>query len=220
MRGIIMKILYLDTSSSFLCAAILEDDKVLEQNKDQLGNNLSSHTLPRVEEMLKVNNVKVDDIGKIICVNGPGSFTGIRIGLTIAKTMAWSKKIPIIAISSLEAMALSSDGDYNYIVPAIDARRNFVYSTIYDTQNKNFIMEEKHISLDTLQVVLSNLVGSISFVSNDKLDVDYDVQPYDPKIEKIVKEFMNKEPVNPHSIDANYLKLTEAEEKKMESENK
>jgi len=215
-----MKILYLDTSSSFLYAAILEDDKVLEQIKDQLGNNLSSHTLPRVEEMLKVNNVKVDDIGKIICVNGPGSFTGIRIGLTIAKTMAWSKKIPIIAISSLEAMALSSDGDYNYIVPAIDARRNFVYSTIYDTQNKNFIMEEKHISLDTLQVVLSNLVGSISFVSNDKLDVDYDVQPYDPKIEKIVKEFMNKEPVNPHSIDANYLKLTEAEEKKMESENK
>jgi tRNA threonylcarbamoyladenosine biosynthesis protein TsaB len=215
-----MKILYLDTSSSFLYAAILEDDKVLEQIKDQLGNNLSSHTLPRVEEMLKVNNVKIDDLGKIICVNGPGSFTGIRIGLTIAKTMAWAKKIPIIAISSLEAMALSSDGDYNYIVPAIDARRNFVYSTIYDTQNKNFIMEEKHISLDTLQVVLSNLVGSISFVSNDKLDVDYDIQPYDPKIEKIVKEFMNKEPVNPHSIDANYLKLTEAEEKKLESDSK
>ena len=142
-----MKILYLDTSSSFLYAAILEDDKVLEQIKDQLGNNLSSHTLPRVEEMLKVNNVKIDDIGKIICVNGPGSFTGIRIGLTIAKTMAWAKKIPIIAISSLEAMALSSDGEYNYIVPAIDARRNYVYSTIYDTQNKNFIMEEKHISL-------------------------------------------------------------------------
>ncbi len=215
-----MKILYLDTSSSFLYAAILEDDKVLEQIKDQLGNNLSSHTLPRVEEMLKVNNVKIDDIGKIICVNGPGSFTGIRIGLTIAKTMAWAKKIPIIAISSLEAMALSSDGEYNYIVPAIDARRNFVYSTIYDIQNKNFIMEEKHISLDTLQVVLSNLVGSISFVSNDKLDVDYDVQPYDPKIEKIVKECKNKEPVNPHSIDANYLKLTEAEEKKLESDKK
>ena len=76
------------------------------------------------------------------------------------------------------------------------------------------------LSLDTLQVVLSNLVGSISFVSNDKLEVDYDVQPYDPKIEKIVKEFMNKELFNPHSIDANYLKLTEAEEKKLESENK
>ncbi len=215
-----MKILYLDTSSSFLYAAILEDDKVIEQIKDQLGNNLSSHTLPRVEEMLKINNVKVDDIGKIICVNGPGSFTGIRIGLTIAKTMAWAKKIPIVAISSLEAMALSSDGDYNYVVPAIDARRHFVYSTIYDTQNKNFIMEEKHISLDTLQVVLSNLVGNITFVSNDKLDVNYDVQPYDPKIDKIVKEFMDREPVNPHSIDANYLKLTEAEEKKLESENK
>ena len=81
-------------------------------------------------------------------------------------------------------------------------------------------MEEKHISLDTLQVVLSNLVGNITFVSNDKLDVNYDVQPYDPKIDKIVKEFMDREPVNPHSIDANYLKLTEAEEKKLESENK
>ena len=215
-----MTVFYIDTTSSYLYTAIVRDNNLLAEVKKDLGKNLSVETVSIVNDMFNNVNINPNEVNKIIVVNGPGSFTGIRIGLTIAKTMAWAKKIPIIAISSLEAMALSSDGEYNYIVPAIDARRNFVYSTIYDTQNKNFIMEEKHISLDTLQVVLSNLAGSISFVSNDKLDVDYDVQPYDPKIEKIVKECKNKKPVNPHSIDANYLKLTEAEEKKLESDKK
>jgi tRNA threonylcarbamoyladenosine biosynthesis protein TsaB len=165
--------------------------------------------------MFLVKNISIDDIGKIICVNGPGSFTGIRIGLTIAKTLAWAKNIPIIPISSLEAMALSSDGNYNYVVPAIDARRDYLYASIYDNENGCFIMNEKYISKETLEIAIKNLAGKITYISNDILDVEYDVQPYDPKIDKIVFYAKNREPVNPHSIDANYLKLTEAEEKKL-----
>lgn len=214
-----MKTLYLDTSSSFLYTAILEDDRIIKQVKEKLDNNLSSYALPRVEEMLKDCDIKVDEIDKIIAVNGPGSFTGIRIGLTIAKTLAWAKKIPIIAISSLKAMALSSSADYDYIVPAIDARRNYLYASIYDANNKSFIMNEKHILLDTLAVALGNLPGKVCFITNDKINTDYDVQPYDPDISLIVKETKDEEPVNPHSIDANYLKLTEAEENKLKEDN-
>ncbi len=215
-----MKILYLDTTSSFLYTAILEDNKVIAEVKEELGNNLSDYTLPRIEGMMKIKNISVDEIGKIIAVNGPGSFTGIRIGLTIAKTMAWAKNIPIIPISSLEAMALSSDANYDYVVPAIDARRNYLYASIYDAKNNNFVMNEQYINADTLNIALENLSkDSITFISNDKINVNYDVQPYDPKIEKIVGIVKDREPVNPHSIDANYLKMTEAEEKQKEELN-
>ena len=214
-----MKILYLDTSSSFLYAALLENDEVISEIKEKLENNLSIYTLPKVEEMLKNANIDINEIEKIIAVNGPGSFTGIRIGLTIAKVLAWAKNIPIIPISSLEAMCLSAGEDYNYVVPVIDARRGFVYASIYDNQHDMFIMHEKYINFDTLLIALSNVEGSVNFITNDKIKVDYPVLPYDPDISKIVRHTMNRESVNPHAIDANYLKLTEAEENKLKEEN-
>lgn len=214
-----MKILYLDTTSSYLYTAILEDNNIIAEIKEELGNNLSSYTLPRIQEMMYVKGISVDDLKKIICVNGPGSFTGIRIGLTIAKVLAWAKNIPIIPISSLEAMALSADGNYDFIVPAIDARRNYLYASIYDTKNKNFVMHEKHVLSDTLNIALDSLVGSICYITNNQINANHDVQPYEPKIDKIVNEVKDRESVNPHSIDANYLKLTEAEENKLNEEN-
>lgn len=214
-----MKILYLDTTSSFLYAALLENDKVIQEIKEKLENNLSIYTLPKIEEMLKQANIDINDIEKIIAVNGPGSFTGIRIGLTIAKTLAWAKNIPIIPLSSLEAMSLSAGEDYEYVVPVIDARRGYVYASIYDNQNDKFIMQEKYISFTTLLVALSNVTGTINFITNDKIDVEFPVIPYDPDIPKIVRNVMNRESINPHSIDANYLKLTEAEENKLKEEN-
>ena len=215
-----MMTLYLDTSSSFLYTALIKDESILVEIKEHLGNNLSENTLPRIEGMLSIKNVSVNDIDRIVVVNGPGSFTGIRIGLTIAKTLAWAKNIPIIPISSLEAMALSYDGNYDYVVPAIDARRSYLYASIYDTKNNSFIMNEKYVSVETIGVALDSLVGDICFVTNDVIDTKYDSQPYDPKIEKIVNLVKDRETVNPHSIDANYLKMTEAEEKKMsEKEN-
>jgi tRNA threonylcarbamoyladenosine biosynthesis protein TsaB len=213
-----MKILYLDTTSSFLYCAVLENNTLRNQIKEKLENNLSMYTLPKLHQLLSDCSISINDIDKIIAVNGPGSFTGIRIGLTIAKTIAWAKNIPIILVSSLEAMALSYDGDYNYIVPAIDARRNYLYASIYDTTKKSFIMKEQHISLDTLNIALGNLGEKISFITNNKIVTNYDIQPYDPKIEKIVKEVSDREPVNPHAVDANYLKLTEAEENKIKEE--
>ncbi len=213
-----MRILYIDTSSSFLYTAIISNGSILAEIKEKMDNRLSANTLPRIEEMFSVKNISISEIDKIIAVNGPGSFTGIRIGLTIAKTLAWSKKIPIIPISSLEAMALSYDGDYNYIVPAIDARRNNVYASIYDTQNNSFVLKEQHISMSTLDIALSNITGKISFITNDQLNTKYDIQPYEPKIDKIVKEVENRDPVNPHAVDANYLKLTEAEENKLKED--
>lgn len=207
-----MKIFYLDTSSNYLYTAILEDTKVISGIKEKLERDLSRLALFKIEEMFKNNNMDLNDIEKIIVVNGPGSFTGVRIGLTIAKTISWAKKIPIIQISSLEAMALSSDSKYNYTVPAIDARRNYVFATIYDNVNKSFILKEQYISINTLEAAMGNLGDDITYISNDKLDTEYSIQEYVPDISYIVENVMNREGINPHSVDANYLKMTEAEE--------
>ena len=134
-------ILYLDTSSSYLYSALFNDDKIIDSLNLNLSKDLSSKALSLINEMLKKNNVFFNDLKKIIVVNGPGSFTGVRVGLTISKVLAWSLDIPIITISSLEAMALSSNLKEGYVVPMIDARRNYYYSGIFDINNGCFILK-------------------------------------------------------------------------------
>jgi len=205
--------LYLDTSSSFLYTAILKNLNIIAEIREKLDRDLSSLALVKISEMFDKNNININDIEKIIVVNGPGSFTGVRIGLTIAKTLAWAKKIPIIPISSLEAMALSDTTENNYVVSAIDARRNYVFASIYDKSNKKFIMNEQYINLSTLEIAMENLPGNISYVTNDEFETKYEKNIYSPDFSKIVEIANSKESVNPHSVDANYLKQTEAEEK-------
>ena len=84
-----MRYLYIDTSSSFLYSGIVSEGKLIASITEQMDNDLSRITLKRISEMFDEANLKPNDIDKIIVVNGPGSFTGIRVGITIAKTYAW-----------------------------------------------------------------------------------------------------------------------------------
>lgn len=205
-----MKILYLDTSSSFLYAGIVDNSKLISCTNKQLNKDLSTYALNEIRELFNNCNIIPQDIDKIIVVNGPGSFTGIRIGLTIAKTMAWSLKKKITTISSLEAMALSHS-DSDYYIPVIDARRGYVYAGIYDKQY-NTTLKDQYIKLDKLVEHSQKISGIKTFISNDSFA--FKIQPYRPDILKITNFYKDKAEVNPHGIDANYLKLTEAEENK------
>ena len=109
-----MRILYIDTSSSYLYAGIAEDNNLLAEVKKEFGTSLSEEALPEIVSLFTKTNLTAKDIDKIIVVNGPGSFTGIRIGITIAKVYAWSLNIPITTITSLEAMMLSNEKDDPY----------------------------------------------------------------------------------------------------------
>lgn len=205
-----MRILYLDTSSSFLYCGLVEDNKLIFEEKKLLSKDMSKYSLITIKEKFDEFNISTDFVDKIILVNGPGSFTGIRIGATIAKTYAWAKQIPITTITSLEAMALSCTENSNLIVPIIDARRGFVFGQIFDS-DFNAVIEPKYISLEFLKTEVSKIDSSVAFVSNDSFD--FEVAKYVPNILKIVTKYKDKPGVNPHSIDAFYLKLTEAEEK-------
>ena len=205
-----MRIFYLDTTSSFLYFGLVEDDKLIFEVKKSLGKDMSKYTLSTIEEKFNEFKISTDSVDKIILVNGPGSFTGIRIGATIAKTFAWAKNIPISTITSLESMALSSKSNSDLLVPIIDARRGFVFSQIFDNKFSE-ISKPRYINLNILRDEANAHNVSISYISNDSFE--FEVERYEPNILKIVKYFRDKEIVSPHSIDAFYLKLTEAEEK-------
>lgn len=206
-----MKILYLDTSSSFLYCAIVKNNECIGEIKLNLEKDLSSLALSQINNLFITTSTKPVDIDKILVVNGPGSFTGIRVGLTIAKTFAWGLNKKISTVSSLEAMSVSNQGDYDYFVPLIDARRGYVYSGIYDRQG-NQILKNQYINLDVLKVSIDNLPGKYVFISNDNIENVEPLEKYDPNFVAIVNKYWDNPEINPHAVDALYLKLTEAEE--------
>ena len=125
---------------------------------------------------------------------------------------AWSLNIPIATLSSLEVMALSSSSEMVH-VPIINARRGYVFAAIYDQANKE-MLSPRHIKLEELLQELQKQ-KDYTFITNDEFEEIENIEKYNPDIEKVVNHFKNIEPINPHGVNPNYLKLTEAEESKM-----
>ena len=200
--------LYIDTSSSFLYCGVVKDNTLLGQVKKELGQNLSKEALQEIIDLLKTLNIAPKKINKIYTVVGPGSFTGIRIGVTIAKTWAWALKIKVIPISSLEAMAISVEGVN--IMPLINARRGYVYGAIY--KNGNSIIKDQYILLDQL-LEQAKKYDNMIIVTKDFFDLPYKTDDYTPDILKIIQTFKDRKDISPHLLNPVYLKKTEAEEK-------
>ena len=204
-----MRVLYIDTSSDYLYSGIVVDDKLVSSIKKKYEKDLSKEALPKIIELFDEANITPKDLDKIIVVNGPGSFTGIRIGITIAKTIAWALNINITPISGLTAMAISSNTN-TYKMPLIDARRGYVYGAICDKDN-NKVIEDSHIELKELLDKSKDL--DIEVITNNDLEINIKKESYDPDILKIVKHFETSDGINPHLVNPIYLKKTEAEEK-------
>lgn len=206
-----MKILYVDTSSNYLYSGIVIDDSIKCEIKEELGKDLSKVALPKIIKLFDEASITPQDLDKIMVVIGPGSFTGVRIGVTIAKTIAWSLDIPIVPVSGLTTMALSNPMSDNYSMPLIDARRGYVYGALYD-KDMNSVVEDTHIELEELKNKVKNN-QPITVITNNDIEISYDVVKYNPDILKIVNYFKGREGVNPHLVNPIYLKKTEAEEK-------
>ena len=193
-----MKYLFIDSATATLVVAIIIDNEIAYIYNRETGKDMSSTIMPVIEESFKQTNLIPQDIDKIFVSTGPGSFTGIRVGLTVAKTMAWSLNIPIVPISSLEVIASTPNTKNN--IALIDARRGYVFAGVYDNE-LNVIEEDKHILLEDI-----NIDGT--YVSYD------DFKGLKPQIDilKVIKKHEKESGENPHSVNPKYLKLTEAEE--------
>ncbi len=126
-----MKILSIDTASKICSVALLEDEVIVDEMNLDDGKTHSENLMPMVEEILSKNHVALSEIKLISCCTGPGSFTGIRIGVASAKAMAEVNQIPLASVTSLETLARMDDSKKTKAV-LIDARNNQVYCGIFD----------------------------------------------------------------------------------------
>ncbi len=202
--------LFIDTSSIDVSIAIIKDNKILSSITKEATGTHSIYTTKYLDDMLKEAKLKPKDINKIMVVNGPGSFTGVRIGVTIAKTYSYLLNIPVIPVSSLKMLSLSLDHDYCLAI--INANHDNYYFALYDKDNKEITKE---------QFNTKKVVEEIIEKYNPLIISDNNIEINNIKVPKqklnflnIVNYYKNKKEVNPHLLVPNYLKLPEAMEKK------
>ena len=114
-RSDYMYTLFIDTHSSNIVLVLYKDNQIVKKITQESSMSHSVYALPLIKELLEENNIELKDLGLLLVVNGPGSFTGIRIGMTIAKTIAYSLNIPIKLIDSLLIKALNIETSIKYI---------------------------------------------------------------------------------------------------------
>lgn len=133
-------LLALDSSTASMSVAIVRDGQVLDSFTTFTERNHSVRVVSEIKEILSRSGIRVEDLDGIAIGQGPGSYTGVRIGVTAAKTLAWAWRKPLIGVSSLEALAYSAWLKLDsgkaaqpecWIVPLMDARRGQVYTALY-----------------------------------------------------------------------------------------
>ena len=147
-----MKILALESSATAASVALCEDEALIAQSFRDTGLTHSQTLLPMTEELLAHCGLTVADLDLIAVAAGPGSFTGLRIGVATAKGLAWAAQLPCAGCSTLEAMAWNLAGLDGELCAAMDARRHQVYNARFRAENGTItrLTEDRAIALEDL----------------------------------------------------------------------
>lgn len=205
--------LFFDTSSDLLKVSLIKDNKIIFDKELYTKNDHSSYLVPTIDEAFKSNNIDFKELDEIIVGNGPGSFTGTRISIAVAKTYAFSFNIPVYMISSLEELIYDNDG-YDFYVPIIEEKKENLYFSIFDKDKKR-VMDDTYSSTEYMYKKLEELDGKILLISlSDKEYEKYDTVKASINALNIMKKIdVNNEKVNPHLLKPNYIKKIDAEAK-------
>ena len=141
--------LFLDTTGNYLNIAMY-DNGLIENIHEECVRSQSENILPYIEELCKKHNYTADDITKVIITKGPGSYTGVRIAMTLAKVLCTTKNIPLYTISTLQAMALGQ----GKVCSLIDARSQRAFVGFYE--NNKPLCEDSIMSLEMIQSKLAD----------------------------------------------------------------
>lgn len=147
-----MKILALETSAKSVSVAVAEGGKVLASAYQNTGMTHSCTLMPLLESMLQNAGLSVHDMDLLAVAAGPGSFTGLRIGVSALKGLAWAEELPCCGVSTPEAMAYTARLFDGMVICAMDARRNQVYNALFHSENGELtrLCADRAISLEEL----------------------------------------------------------------------
>lgn len=221
-----MNILAIDTSNQVLGVAILRDGQIIGEMITKVKKNQTSRLMPAVHQLMKDVEMDPDQLDKIVVAKGPGSYTGVRIGVTTAKSLAWALAIPVVGVSSLEILAYQGRFYNSFISPFFDARRQRIYTGLYEWNENQFISvhEEMNIPMKDWLEKLGAHDKEIMFLSPEinlykPLIIEHlgsrAIFPEDmlhmAKPSNLALIGMNRDADDKHSLVPNYLRLAEAE---------
>ena len=214
-----MKVLAFDTSSKALSLAILEDKQLLAETTINIKKNHSITLMPAIDFLMASLDLTPKDLDRIVVAEGPGSYTGLRIAVATAKTLAHTLNIELVGMSSL--LALLPNQEEGLVVPLMDARRNNVYAGFYEHAQPVF--PEAHLSFaEVLEQVLEQVkdVDQVTFVGEvgdfvEQIQEQLPQANYQetlPNAANLALWAWDKEADSLHDFVPNYLKRVEAEE--------
>ena len=186
--------LFIDTHDKDINIVLYKDGAILDKNIKESERHHSDFIMPMLKEILDRNELTVHDINEIYVVNGPGSFTGVRLGVTIAKTLAFTLNVPIKTITSLEMYAISENTTEDKLVIIDDLKG--VFGAKFDKDN-NIIDEYFYKSNDEYKSYLDNQ-DKYTIVNNN---IDFN---------KVYEYMKTKEEITPHKVNPIYIKMIEA----------
>jgi len=181
--------LFIDTHDKNIILGLYKDGVVTDSRNINSGLHHSDLIMPSIKELLDNNKLSPNDLNEILVVNGPGSFTGVRLGVTIAKTFAYILNISIKTITSLEVMMVSNGS----VLPIIRDVKG-VFGCVF----------KNHLQLG--DYFYKSNEEFKDFVSSNKLEVD---ELYNVDFNKVYEYMKDKESINPHQVNPIYIKVIE-----------
>ena len=229
-----MKILAFDSTAITASAAIAEDEKLLAEITLNNGNTHSQTLLPMAEALFKMLSITADDIDIFACSEGPGSFTGVRIGAATVKGMAFGRGKACVGVSTLEALAYNLRGYEGIICPVMNARRQQVYTAIFESDGKSItrISEDEAIAAAELDGKLA-AYGKRVYLCGDGIDValsefkktEVEYTPEEQRCQSAysvsrvaLEKYRDGKYVSDAELTATYLRLSQAERERLEKE--
>lgn len=203
--------LLLDTSNQALSVAVNRDNKMVAEINTNYKKTHSETLVDNIQKVLEIADVKKTDIDRIIVAKGPGSYTGVRIAITVAKMLAKNLNIPVYSVSSLFVLAVSHNikGD---IVPLVDARREHVYGALYNIQDEDFteVISPEYIEFNALK----DKVSDADYLLNDQEKQTITIENYisvSPRISQVEKYEKALKLEDADQLVPDYLRISEAE---------
>lgn len=154
-----MKILALESTAAAAGAAVLEDGRLLAESYQNIKLTHSQTLLPMVRDMLRNAQIPMEQIGCFAVAAGPGSFTGVRIGVSAVKGMAFGKHAPCVPVSTLLSMAYLFTGSHTYVCTAMDARCGQVYNALFEVNGNTVtrLTEDRAIPVTQLAAEIESM---------------------------------------------------------------